>query len=152
VRPVAAEMVAKKGEFHPLGASLDAGLDASGKLGSVAIPAADHDHPKSAQLIAALKSSFRGAATTHEIVASALVYDLRVTPPGRQEKTDAIAIDLDHRRRRFPHDDLPLPDRRRPPARLRRTPPAGRQSRHLFGSAPLAGSVPTCLERAVACP
>jgi hypothetical protein len=92
VRPVAAEMVARKGEFHPFGAS----MDPDGKLGNVAALATD-DHPKSAQLLAQLKASFRSAAKSNKIVASALVYDIRVTPPGKQDKTDAIAIDLDHR-------------------------------------------------------
>jgi hypothetical protein len=92
VRPVAAEMLARQGEFHPFGASLDSG----GKLGSVAAVSAD-DHPKSAQLLAQLKASFRGAAGANKIVASALAYNIRVAPPGQTEKTDAIAIDLDHR-------------------------------------------------------
>lgn len=92
VRPVATEMIVKKGEFHPFGAS----IDSEGKLGNVA-PVATSDHPKSAELITQLKASFRGAAGAKKIVASALVYDIRVTPPGQQEKADAIAIDLDHR-------------------------------------------------------
>lgn len=92
VRPVAVEMISKSGEFPPFGA----GMEADGKVSHVAIPPGYSEHPTAAQLIGLLKSSLSGAARAHKIVASALIYSVRVTPPGKQEKTDAIAIDLDH--------------------------------------------------------
>lgn len=93
VRPVAVEMIAKKGEFPPFGA----GMDADGKLSNVTIPPGYSEHPTAAQLIGLIKSSLTAAARAHRIVASAVIYSVRVTPPGKTEKTDAIAIDLDHR-------------------------------------------------------
>jgi len=44
-----------------------------------------------------LRQRFRAAAADHKIIASALVYDVKTIPPGRSEKTDAVAIALDHR-------------------------------------------------------
>ena len=32
-----------------------------------------------------------------DYIATALVYDVRVIPPGQKEKTDAIAVDINHR-------------------------------------------------------
>ena len=93
VRPVAVEMISKKGEFPPFGA----GMDADGKLSNVTIPPGYSEHPTIAQVLGLLKSSLSAAARAHKIVASAIVYSVRVTPPGKTEKTDAIAIDLDHR-------------------------------------------------------
>ena len=44
-----------------------------------------------------LKAAYAKDAASKKIMASALVYDVRTTPPGATEKSDAVAIDLDHR-------------------------------------------------------
>jgi hypothetical protein len=55
------------------------------------------EHPQSQAIIDLLRRGFRVSAVNRKIIASALAYDVRTIPPGRTEKTDAVAIDLDHR-------------------------------------------------------
>lgn len=92
VLPFAEKMLKEHGEFYPFGATLK-------RDGTQALAAADNgtDKPASQPLIDLLKSGFRAAAVKGDIVASALAYDVRVTPPGSSTKTDAVAVELDHR-------------------------------------------------------
>jgi hypothetical protein len=55
------------------------------------------EHPKSQEMIDFLQGAFRRQAQEGKITACALVYDIRAIPPGQTEKTDAVAVNLDHR-------------------------------------------------------
>src|SRR5690348_1235831 len=55
------------------------------------------EHPPSQPLIDLLHGEFAADGKTGAIIASAVVYDVRTVPPGETEKTDAVAIELDHR-------------------------------------------------------
>ena len=55
------------------------------------------EQPRSQHLIEILRESHRQSALKGEIRASCIVYDIRTTPPGREDKQDAIAIEIDHR-------------------------------------------------------
>jgi hypothetical protein len=92
VLPIATKTLQEHGEFYPFGASLK--LD-----GNVALAMAydGRENPPSQPLIDMLRDGFRADASTRKIIASAVVYDVRVTPPGTSDKMDAVAVELDHR-------------------------------------------------------
>jgi hypothetical protein len=90
--PFAQEMLSKHGEFYPFGASIDA-------KGEVTAQAAEtgEENPDSQEVIAMLLAGMRAEAERGEIRAAGICYDSRVVPPGKTEKTDAIACRLEHR-------------------------------------------------------
>lgn len=90
--PFAKKMLAEYGEFYPYGAT----LQSNGKIGSVGGYKGE-EHPPSQSIIDFLRQAFRTQASEKTIIASALVYDVRTVPPGQSQKTDAIAVELDHR-------------------------------------------------------
>jgi hypothetical protein len=90
--PFAEQMLAKHGEFFPYGSS----MNSNGKISAVA-GYTGNEHPKSAEVIDLLRAGFRRDAEAGKIRACAVVYDIRTVPPGETEKTDAIAVELDHR-------------------------------------------------------
>ena len=92
VLPMAKKLLKDHGEFFPFGAT----LKADGQVASV-MAYDGKDKPPSQPLIDQLRNGFRADASNHAILASALVYDVRVVPPGTSTKTDAIAVELDHK-------------------------------------------------------
>jgi hypothetical protein len=90
--PFAEQMLREHGEFLPFGAQ----MLPDGEIVSVAVDDGE-DHSRSQNLIDALQTAYKAGAADGEFVATALVYDVRVVPPGASEKTDAIALNLDHR-------------------------------------------------------
>jgi hypothetical protein len=56
-----------------------------------------NERPESADVIAFLKAAFIAAARNGEYKATAIVYDVRVKLPSSEEKSDAIAVSLNHR-------------------------------------------------------
>ena len=92
VLPLAEKMLKEHGEFYPFGATLK-------RDGTQALAGADDgtSKPASQPLIDLMRSGFRAAAAKREIIASALAYDVRVVPPGSGAKTDAVAVEIDHR-------------------------------------------------------
>jgi len=90
--PFAEQMLRDHGEFLPFGAQ----MLPDGEIVSVGVDDGE-DHSRSQNLIDALQVAFKAGAADGELVATALVYDVRVVPPGAREKTDAIALNLDHR-------------------------------------------------------
>jgi hypothetical protein len=89
--PFAQEMLAKHGEFYPFGASIDA-------AGEITAQAAElgEENPDSHEVIDMLIAGMRAEAQRGEIRAAGICYDSRVVPPGKTEKTDAIACRLEH--------------------------------------------------------
>jgi len=92
ILPLAEKMLKEHGEFYPFGATLKSD-------GTEAMVAAsdDKDRPPSQPLIDLLRSGFKSAAAKRDVIATALAYDVRVTAPGSRSKTDAVAVELDHR-------------------------------------------------------
>src|SRR5262245_60505897 len=90
--PFAEKMLAAHREFYPFGAS----MKPDGEISHVA--AYDgREHPPSQPLIVQLREAFTSDAKAGSIIASAIAYDVRTIPPGSSTKTDAVAIELDHR-------------------------------------------------------
>jgi hypothetical protein len=89
--PFAEQMLSEHGEFYPYGQA----LSSDGKV--VAVAASDgSEHPPSRTIIDLLKRGFESGARDGTYKATALVYDVKVTLPTTGEKSDAIAVELDH--------------------------------------------------------
>jgi hypothetical protein len=94
VMPHAEELLARHGEFFPFGAT----LSPSNEVILTAAELAEREAP-SLDVIRLLEEGFRRGAAQARYKATALVYDVRVVPPKKAEKQDAIAVRLDHRDR-----------------------------------------------------
>jgi hypothetical protein len=92
VLPFAEQMLRNHGEFFPFGAIVN-------KAGKIEQQGAwtGSEHPPSQEVIEVLYKGYVAGARTGDYIATALVYDVRVIPPGQNEKTDAIAVDISHR-------------------------------------------------------
>jgi len=90
--PFAQQMLAKHAEFYPYGVT----MDPKGKIKNVGGYTGD-EHPKSTEVIDLLRAAYRRDGEAGQIMACALVYDIRTLPPGQTDKTDAVAVVLDHR-------------------------------------------------------
>ena len=90
--PVAEQMLSRYGEFHPFGG----GMRPNGEIVSVA-GYDGRERPPSADIIRLIKDGFIQAARENQYKATALIYDVRITLPSTKEKSDAIAVSLNHR-------------------------------------------------------
>lgn len=84
-------MLKEHGAFYPFGRSL--GL--SGKVAFYDVDTGS-EHPPSQQVIDTLSRFYKQKAEGRELRAVAICFDVRVVPPGQQEKTDAICVSLEH--------------------------------------------------------
>lgn len=90
--PFAQRMLREEGAFLPYGAVLGSDgeiRDVSGYDG--------RECPPAPEIISLLKRAFVDGADSGDYRATALVYDVRVVLPTSGEKSDAIAVALDHR-------------------------------------------------------
>ncbi len=88
----ATKMLRQHGEFYPFGVV----RKADGTVQHVG--ASDgREHPPSTALIKLLRDSYRQEAVAGRYAATAMFYDVRVTPTGIAAKTDAIQVELEHR-------------------------------------------------------
>ena len=92
ILPLAKKMLAEEGEFHPYGGF----IRATGEIVHIAASDAGTDCPRAADLIDFMKRDFKKRAMANEIVAAAIVFDVRVSPPGEIEKSDAIQVNVEH--------------------------------------------------------
>lgn len=90
-RSFAEYMLLAHGEFIPFGVS----ISSDGKIAQVAGDLGTN-HPKSAEIIEFLQSSFAQAAALGAIRAAGICLDAYVVPPGEKQKTDAICTRLAH--------------------------------------------------------
>ena len=92
VVPFAERMLREHGEFFPYGGA----LDPHGGITNVA-GYDGREQPPSEDIIALIKEAFVEGARAGSYVATALVYDVRITVPTSREDSDAIAVSLNHR-------------------------------------------------------
>lgn len=92
VFPFAKQMLTEHGEFFPYGEV----MRQNNEIVSIGAKIEDGDQSSSSELIALLKSSFIKAGNAKEYKATAIIYDVIVNLPMINEKSDAIAVDLDH--------------------------------------------------------
>jgi hypothetical protein len=88
--PFAEQMLETYGEFFPFGGA----MTADGEIVFVAVE--DDTSVSSQELIDLVRSGFREGAESGEYRATALVFDVVVRHPTSGERSDAIAISLDH--------------------------------------------------------
>ena len=92
VLPFAKQMLTTHGGFIPFGGA----MRPDGQLVSIA-GYDGNQHPQSVDVIALIKNGFIAAARKGEYKATAIVYDAKVELPSVEEKSDAIAVSLNHR-------------------------------------------------------
>jgi len=92
VLPLAERILSQFGEFYPYGAY----MKPNGEIAHAGTGDEDTDHPKSKDLLYVLRDSFSEMAATGACKATAIVFDVRVVPPGTEEKSDAIQVFLEH--------------------------------------------------------
>ncbi len=89
----ATSMLKSRREFLPFAAVID-------MTGEVVLtqpdPAATGAHPSSEAVIDSLITELRRGADQERIRAAAICLDVRATPPGKSESTDAVAVRLEH--------------------------------------------------------
>lgn len=90
--PVAKKMLKKYGEFYPYGGYMR--LD--GSIDHVGVADQDTDHPKSKDMIYVLQCSFQEMARAQQCKAAAMVFDVTVTLPNSERKSDAIQVCVEH--------------------------------------------------------
>ena len=89
--PFAEKMLATNGEFLPFGGAMKPG----GEIASIA-GYDGREQPPSQDLIDLLAEGLQRGAAAGEYMATAIVYDVRVRPPGQADVSDAIAAELEH--------------------------------------------------------
>ncbi len=89
--PFAKQMLQQHREFFPFGGRMV-------QDGTIAhVGATDGtEHPPSQPLIQLMQDAFREEARTTNLRTCGILYDVRIVPPGRNDKQDAIAAALDH--------------------------------------------------------
>jgi hypothetical protein len=88
--PFAQEMLAKRGDFLPFGASM-------GNDGEIAMAAASVSDPETPErLLGALEDGLRTRASASAIRAAGVCVDVRVRHPDSDQVTDAIQARLEH--------------------------------------------------------
>lgn len=92
VLPIAKRMLREHGEFFPYGGY----MKSSGEIVHVGAKDPATDRPKSKDLIAILQSSFQELVRSGQCKAVALVYDVSVTLPQSNCRSDAIQVCVDH--------------------------------------------------------
>jgi hypothetical protein len=89
--PFAQQMLSKHREFYPFGGT----MSVEGKIAQTASSTGE-EHAASQPLIDLLEKGFRDGAKRHLYKATAILVDVRTTPPGKKEKQDAVEVRLDH--------------------------------------------------------
>ena len=90
--PLAEKMLKQFGEFYPYGGY----MKSNGQIVHVGAKDPKTDRPKSKDLIAILKQSFRDLVEAGQCKATGIVYDVVIPLPSESRKSDAIQFCLDH--------------------------------------------------------
>jgi hypothetical protein len=90
--PFAQKMLAKNRAFLPFGAS----MSATGQV-AAAMGAPTNEHADANELISTLEQGFRDGAKKGQLKATGIAVDIKIVPPGKTAKQDAVEIRLDHR-------------------------------------------------------
>jgi len=90
--PVAEKMLRQYGEFYPYGGY----MKPDGEIVHVGAKDPKTDRPKSKDLIAILRNSFRELARNKQCKAVTIVFDVVVPVPKSNRKSDAIQVCVDH--------------------------------------------------------
>jgi hypothetical protein len=89
--PFAQQQLETHGEFFPFAAS----IDSSGAPAFVAVDLGE-EQPASTDVLDSLYEALARSAASGEIRAAGICADVRITPPGSAEQTDAIRTSIEH--------------------------------------------------------
>jgi hypothetical protein len=89
--PFAQQMLSKHGEFYPFGATMTSSGEIVANAGHTG-----EEQPEPQDVIKLLSKGFQQEAASGNIRAAGMCVDIRTTPPGQTEKTDAICVTLEH--------------------------------------------------------
>jgi hypothetical protein len=92
VLSLAERMLSQFGKFYPYGGY----MKPDGEITHVGAEDEDTERPKSKDLLYVLRDSFSEMAAIGACKATAIVFDVRVVPPGTDEKSDAVQVCLEH--------------------------------------------------------
>jgi len=87
----AEKLLSEQGEFYPFGST----MNLSGEVTYTAAYDGD-EYPASQTLIDLLSDIYRRQVSLKEIRAAGICYDVRITPSGIQDITDAFCMSLEH--------------------------------------------------------
>ena len=93
VLPFAEQMLRQYGEFYPYGGY----TTPKGEIVEVGAEKKGEDYPRSKELLITLRESLRSIARAKKCRAAAIVFNVAITIPGSNQKTDAIQVFVDHR-------------------------------------------------------
>ncbi|MBT7442366.1 MAG: hypothetical protein HN790_00150 [Methylococcales bacterium] len=91
VLPMAEKMLTGQGYFYPYGGAMTPAGDIIDIVSHI-----ETDKPSASDMIAVLQDKLVGSAVNKDFKATALVYDSMIAASNNSEKSDAIAINLDH--------------------------------------------------------
>jgi hypothetical protein len=89
--PMALEFLASRREFYPFGGA----LDGNGRFAFAEAPS-DVEAPSAQQVLDAVYDTLRTGAMRGAYRAVGIAADVRVTPPGGSEATDALFLEIEH--------------------------------------------------------
>ena len=92
VLPFAQQMLVEYGEFYPFGGYMKSG----GEILSVGAKIESNDTPQSTDLLEVLRDSFSESARNGDCRATAIVFEVQVTPPQTDQKVGAIQVNVEH--------------------------------------------------------
>jgi hypothetical protein len=90
--PFAERMLRQCGELYPYGGY----MKPDGEIVDVGASDPDTDHPNSKDLIYVLRTSLQDLAERNECKAVGMVFDVTVTLPSADRRSDAIQVSLEH--------------------------------------------------------
>jgi hypothetical protein len=90
--PLAKRMLSDDGEFYPYAGLMRLG----GDILHIGAKVEGTDHPDSRSVIELLTRKLKESVQAGEAKATAIVFDVRIVPPGKSEKMDAVQVSLDH--------------------------------------------------------
>jgi hypothetical protein len=89
--PTALEFLASRREFYPFGGA----LDGNGRFAFAEAPP-EVEAPSAQQVLDAVYEKLRSGAGRGDYRAVGVAADVRVTPPGKTEATDALFLEIEH--------------------------------------------------------
>ncbi len=89
---MAQTLLAKQGEFYPIGAI----MLSNGEIRHVGAKMEGDDHPPAQSLIDLLIETFQKETAKGRLRAVGICYDVLTVPPGKDQKEDAICCGLEH--------------------------------------------------------
>ena len=92
ILPFAKRMLKEFGGFHPYGGY----MKRDGAIVEVGVDTPFEETPPANNLVEALQNSFREIAKSGECKLTAILFDVRISIPATNSKSDAIQVSLEH--------------------------------------------------------